>query len=223
MSSSLDDARPIKKALDEQQRTQTVVRHEHDLTRAALEGLSSDLAVVSQTLFRLFSFRVYRDESDEARQHQLEIIKDVRPARVRMWEHSAFTAMFLLEALAKCPDFKHLQLLVAHPAHASTWHRDRRIRPAVDNLRLLFSRRPDVLVEIRCYESASVCGRNFDDRFIAAGWYTFDPRPELQSPGPPVWGARNPVTIVDCSTPEGAALREGFNKAFDGRGRAPYR
>ena len=74
---------------------------------------------------------------------------------------------------------------------------------------------PKIPLRIRCYrQPASLRGRNFDNRYVAFGWYTYDRRSARQDTQQ-IWGAENPVIIASATDDYGVKLRKMYNGIFD--------
>ena len=70
-------------------------------------------------------------------------------------------------------------------------------------------------LRIRCYrQPASLRGRNYDNRYIALSWYTYDRRSARQDTQQ-IWGAENPVLIASATDDYGVKLRKMYNGIFD--------
>ena len=165
------------------------------------------------------AMEVYRNDKPAALDRQIDFVKNKKPAFVKLCEYSTATIEELLQALADCDRVKKLDLLICDPAAALTDLQRDRIVLSIRRLPRFFplsSVLQRTRVEIRCYGSqASMRGRNFGDQLIAMGWYTFDPRPELERTMPQIWGGNNAIVVVPCSEESGISLRDMYNQVFD--------
>jgi hypothetical protein len=158
--------------------------------------------------------QIYRDE-DDALSAQLEYIRTQRPKRVRMFEYSGYMIASLLKELSDSSGTKSVKLLLFDPRKATEWHSRYRILPVIASLPITFGEREDIDLQVRCYSTpASLRGRNYDERVIVAGWYTYDRR-DGQPDEAQLWGGHNAVVMTPCDNSSGAALRATFNRAFD--------
>jgi MoaA/NifB/PqqE/SkfB family radical SAM enzyme len=72
-------------------------------------------------------------------------------------------------------------------------------------------------VKIKCYRTpGSLRGRNFGDRWIQVGWYTYQTSGDAKIYGSPqIWGDTNSVITAPISSPEGQILKSMFNEVFE--------
>lgn len=108
-----------------------------------------------------------------------------------------------------------VRLLICHPDNAiSEVQRGDRICVAI---RQLYHKTKDVDISglrVKCYDiPASLRGRNFDDQFVAVGWYTYrydmDHTTRIRGDGNVMIGA-------STSNEEGIKIHDFFKKCFDG-------
>ncbi len=165
------------------------------------------------------TMEVYRDDKHSALDHQIDYVRNNKPAAAKLCEYSTATIEGLLHALADCDRLKKLDILICDPATALNDFQKLKILTSITRLPRTFT--PSVLqrlhVEIRCYQSqAGMRGRNFGDQLIAMGWYTYDRRPEVdRRRGPQIWGDLNATVVVPCSEDSGVHLRDMYNEVFD--------
>lgn len=95
------------------------------------------------------------------------------------------------------------------------FQKTQRICPAIRNLYRFILEDYDK-VKIKCYKvPGSIRGRNFGDRRVQLGWYTYHMRRDPIKFGlPQIWGDTNPVITAPVSSPEGQVLKSMFNEVF---------
>jgi hypothetical protein len=163
----------------------------------------------------------------EAEARLKAIVLDRKPKTVKLCEYSAASIPVanLIRLVIRCADAEEIKLLLCHPRMMSAFGEDSRnnhqMRRLLTNLEDLSygtyrEEPPDkVPLRIRCYqEPASLRGRNFDDRYIALGWYTYD-RKNKRSEAPQLWGAENPVIVAPTRGDDHNKLKDMFNEVFD--------
>ena len=159
---------------------------------------------------------VYEKEKAAAERIR-QYIRDEGVDQVRLIEYS--TGSIRESWLNYVDDIKgvKIRLLMRHPSTVTEHQRQDRICPSIRDLARRFGETSDL--QIMCYSTpASLRGRNFDDKFLVVGWYTYyrdgtrliDGQPEMR-----VRGHDNPMTAAFTSNKAGACLKEMFNWYFD--------
>ena len=155
---------------------------------------------------RKSNFEICDDQHEVTK--KLEAYIEVHtPPKADLIELSAVTINELIECL-KGVNCK-IRLLLLHPDKAINNYQNERIRHNIENLyALTFQNYKDY--EIRLYGfPASIRGRNFNNRLINMGWYTYR-RDRIGS-----YGHINPMTLIDTATEQGKVIQDFFNRTFD--------
>ncbi|MGE5397186.1 MAG: hypothetical protein ACM3MK_06565 [Chitinophagales bacterium] len=144
-------------------------------------------------------------------------IAEEAPHHVKMIEYSTGSIrQSWLQNLDGVRDVR-IDLLMRHPASTTDYQRKFRICPAIVELSRRFGSTSNF--NVVCYSSpAGLRGRNFDDRFLVVGWYTYyldptrlvDGKPELR-----VVGDGNALVASYANSEKGAFLKNMFNRVFD--------
>jgi len=185
-----------------------------------LEEVAESRAKISQHLNSLSTnnnIEVYENEIS-ASQRQLEFIQHHNPIDVRMIEYSTRSIEPLLSVLSGSGSIKTIRILISHPEAAiSEYQKIQRILSAVPILARKFPlRSTGSNLRVRCYNSsATIRGRNFDNRLIVVGWYTYDVRRQLLPDEVQIWGDENPVLIATVDTDQGEKLAKAFDEIFE--------
>lgn len=157
---------------------------------------------------------IYKNEQG-AKARLEAYIRDARPSNVRLIEYSTASIEYLLESLNETP--VSIELLISNPHAAITdYQRKRRICSQITRLRAIFSNPSNL--KIKCYsQNASLRGRNFDNRLVAVGWYTYDVREQLVGTygDKQIWGDTNTIVIVPSEARGMSSVVEMFNRVFN--------
>lgn len=168
---------------------------------------------------------IFGNES-EAEDRLKEIIANTKIEEAKFLEYSAASpsVVNLLKSIINSGDAKSIRLLLYHP---------RKIEPPRDNVRThrqinrILSNlenlsdttyqddNPDVVLRIKCYEEpASLRGRNFNNKYVALGWYTYDHKKKRR--GDQIWGAENPLIVARGNERGGGEeMKNMFNIVFE--------
>lgn len=175
---------------------------------ALIIDISITLSHVISTDYRL---RACRDDTENERMLNQYILKH-SPKKVDLLEYSAHSMHYLIEELAK--KGATIRILIRDPRVVGDFQRNRILASIVHIER--FAIRPyNADIEIRCYRAApTLRGRQFDDSFLTAGWYT----PDISSGGTydemEVMGHRNPMVMCSTATDDGQHLKKFFDEVF---------
>lgn len=168
----------------------------------------------------------YHPNHSSAESDTLELIKK---EKVQLIEYSSRTVSKILEKLRSAG--AEIELLICNPnytitnEHERSFHspqpgnedfqKNKRVCITIGELRRKILSDYDN-VKIKCYRTpGSFRGRKFGNRWIQAGWYTYQNKkdPALYS-SPQIWGDINPVITVPLASPEGKILQDMFNQLF---------
>jgi hypothetical protein len=178
-----------------------------------LKGINDHIAEVAERE----RLEVFGNEED-ATPRQLEFVLNHPVHFVRLCEYSTASIDHLLNCLARREGLDSIQLLMASPNIAGVYQAESRIRPALERLPEIFpeDRANERGLQIRCYsEPASMRGRNFSDRLIVMGWYTYHRRVKKREAQ--LWGHVNALVWTPCGLPgrpEGDRMRDMFEEVF---------
>lgn len=199
-------------------------------TGVSLSALVIILAMVIDHLVDLKKLRVaklYSKQSDA----EADTLQLIRREKVQLIEYSSKTIHPILRKLREVG--AEIELLICNPNHSITNEHERqfhspksgtsdlqkeqRICPAVRELQKYIFEDYDK-VKIKCYQvPGSLRARNFGNRWIQVGWYTYDTRGKSEVFGSPqIWGDQNPVTTAPVGSYEGQILRTMFDTVFNG-------
>jgi hypothetical protein len=196
---------------------------------------------VAQLLHKKTDIQIFGNE-EQAYSSLRKIVDDQKIKRAKFFEYSAASSSVasLLKGIIGSGDAQSVKLLLFHPKEirnpekidgsqdgksAKVLARDNiqvnRILSNLENLSITtYQGAQDLdscVLRIRCYEKpASLRGRNFDDRYVALGWYTYDQRARSNGDHQ-IWGAENPLIVAPISHDgdDVEELRDMFNKVFD--------
>lgn len=159
------------------------------------------------------SISVFAEQYESYRVNVLEFIRKTKPRKVDLIEYSTATISDLLLELTK-NDCK-IRLLIQHPDMAVNQDQKERININIRDIYRRISKNYDAQnVEVRCYcTSASVRGRNFDDKLVIIGWYTYFFVDSIGQTN--IRGDTNPVVSAYVSDTETELIRSMFNDTFN--------
>lgn len=139
-----------------------------------------------------------------------------KPEKVSIIEYSSNYAKSYIEKLVRLRNVE-IKLLICNPAYAINKEQSFRICQQIKELKKLKEEYDSL--EIRCYNKpASIRGRNFDDKCLLIGWYTYntdykDDTRNINQEGIQLWGHNNPLLLA--TKKNNNLLLEYFNKIFD--------
>jgi hypothetical protein len=154
----------------------------------------------------------------------------IQTEKAQLIEYSSWTASRVLYRLKEMK--AEIELLICNPnftitnAQERSFHSPRpgskdfqkelRVCPAIRQLGNTILRGYDK-VKIKCYRTpGSLRGRNFGDRWIQIGWYTYQSDGDRKTFGSPqIWGDNNTLITAPTSSTEGLALKNMFNRVFE--------
>lgn len=196
-------------------------------------SLSALVIILVMVLDHLITLRkppiITKFHSDQSRAES-DTLELVTREKVQLIEYSSGTVRRILEKLGAVG--AEIELLICNPNHSITnrqersfhssqpgkqdFQKDERICPAIRNL-YRFTLGNYGKAKIKCYKTpGSLRGRNFGNRWIQVGWYTYQAKGDLIKFGSPqIWGDSNPVITAPVSSPEGQVLKGMFNEVFE--------
>lgn len=153
----------------------------------------------------------------------------IKQEKVQLIEYSSRTVSKILYKLKEAG--ADIELLMCHPHYTITCDAERRthsLKPGKSDfqkeervcqtIRELqrYTLQDYDRVKIKCYRTpGSLRARNFGDRWIQVGWYTYQSRGNRSKFGlPQIWGDTNPVITAPTSSTEGQILKNMFNEVF---------
>ena len=162
---------------------------------------------------------IYSDEHDVT-DRLLHFIREERARHVKMIEYSSKSVEPLIGQFMKPGGRTQIELLITHPKHALTkFQRSERVCAQIKTLAhvVASSEQERQRLKIKCYtQRASIRGRQFDERLIAVGWYTYDVKKgeEVAIGQEQIWGDKNAIVVADLRRRRERPLAEMFNRVF---------
>lgn len=162
---------------------------------------------------------IYNDAAEFSKKVN-DILAVKIPKKVDLIEYSAASIreewlIPLIKQNHNSPNDKtHVRLLICHPDNAiSEIQRHERICASI---RQLYHKTKEIDISglsVKCYNfPASLRARNFDDQFVAVGWYTY--RVDLDN-NIRIRGDENPMIGASPYNREGRKILDLFKKCFD--------
>lgn len=155
---------------------------------------------------------IYKDE-DAVAERIKQYFGENKVRRIRLIEYStrSIRDVWLHNLITKV-DGVQIELLMCHRETGISDHQKKnRICIGIKELFRRFEEQGNL--KIVCYkEPASIRGRNFDDKLIVIGWYTYridEKKSELR-----IQGHSNPLVVASVKTEAGVRLRDMFNETF---------
>jgi len=166
---------------------------------------------------------VFKHDGWEVRQREKEIVDKIKPKKVKWCAYSAASTVRhgVIKALMEEPrSALSIKLLLCHPEGVYSGQKSQWL-DTMRALHLLYhtyqntKARSRVPVEIKFYKDpASLRGRNFDDKYVTLGWYTFayegkhkkaNGRNEeyAEQTYKNIWGMENPVVVAPTGNENG--------------------
>lgn len=194
-------------------------------------SLSALVIILAMVLDHLIALRKgvtkFHPNQPSAENETLELIEK---GKAQLIEYSSRTVSKILEKLKT--EGAEIKLLICNPNYTITceaersthssnptnkdFQKEKRICPTIGELHRFTLGNYDK-VKIKCYRTpASLRGRNFGDKWVQLGWYTYQTKesPEVFSL-PQIWGDANPLITAPTSSPEGQILKGMFNEVFE--------